>query len=180
MALYYLPQFSRSQITPPLSYPDSLNLLLIFNGVSVFGRLIPSRLADAIGPINVMIPAILASGICNLGWMGVHNPTGVYAWTTVYALAGSALLALFPAGAMSVGRRDVRNTGARIGMAMAVSSLSVLVGPPVAGAIITRSGGAYRGAQAYGACLLLLGAALVCCAKVARTVRDGGRWLAKM
>lgn len=131
------------------------------------------------GPINVMIPAALSSGLCSFGWTGVTTPAGIYAWTTVLSLVGTAPLALFPAGVMSLAK-DLRNAGARMGMAMAISSVSVLVGPPVAGAIITRAGGSYKGAQVYGGCLLLVGASLLFGAKAARKVQTGGKWMTKI
>lgn len=147
--------------------------------MSVFGRLIPARIADKVGALNVMIPAAMGSGLCCLGWTGVTNPAGIYAWTTVWAIVGSTPLGMFPAGVMSL-TRDLRSAGARIGMAMAISSFSVLIGPPVAGAIITRSGGIYKGAQVYGGCLLLLGASLIFGSKAARRAQTGSGWLAKI
>ncbi|KAI0018915.1 MFS general substrate transporter [Xylariomycetidae sp. FL0641] len=40
---YYLAEFSRTAISPPLSYAGSLNLLLILNGVGI---------VDRVGPLN--------------------------------------------------------------------------------------------------------------------------------
>lgn len=114
-----------------------------------------------------------------LGWIGVTSPAGMYAWTTVYALVGGALLALFPGGLMSL-TDDLSKAGTRMGMAFSVEGFAVLVGPPVAGAIIQNSGGRYVGAQAFAGALLVVGGVLVFGAKAARMRRTGQGWTARI
>ncbi|KPM35892.1 hypothetical protein AK830_g10670 [Neonectria ditissima] len=178
-ALYYMPQFSRDGINPEFSYQDSLNILLVFNGLSVFGRIIPARLADTFGPVNLVIITTFAGGICCLGWIGVHSPGGMYAWTAIYAVVGGALLALFPAGVVSL-TTDVRKAGMRLGIAFAFLAFSMLAGPPVAGAIIESAGGRYAGAQVFAGMSLVLGSLLMFGAKVARRRETGEGWTDKI
>lgn len=179
VGIYYMAQFSRTQITSPLSYPDSLNLLLIFAGVSFVGRILPVLLGDRLGPLNLMIPMIFCTGVVIIGWMGVTTSAGVYGWTTVFGVCSGAILSLHPPATLSLSR-DLRKSGARIGLTLTINSASIMIGPPVAGAIIARMGGRYQGAQGYAGCLLMMGFALVSCAKLARKRINGEKWLDKV
>ncbi|KAI1411532.1 MFS general substrate transporter [Hypoxylon sp. FL1857] len=156
-AFYYLASFSRSAvaITPALSYVDSLNLLLLLNGIGVLGRLLPNHLADRFGPLNMMIPTCLVCGVALLSWMAVRTPPQLYGWSVVYGIAAGSLQSLFPAGLSSL-TTDLRKQGTRMGMVFTIVSFAVLTGNPIAGAIIASMGGRYEGAQGFtGACLLV-------------------------
>ncbi|KAK8069599.1 MFS monocarboxylate transporter [Apiospora phragmitis] len=171
---YYLSSFARSDLEmhPSLSYPDSLNLLLLTNGVGVIGRLGPNYLADRVGPLNLLIPTCLITGIALLSWMAVGTPAQLYAWSVFYGIAAGGIQSLFPAGLSSL-TTDLRKRGTRMGMVFTIVSFAVLTGNPIAGAIIAASGGEYWGAQTFTGCSLLLGMCLIICARVVRQKRDG-------
>ncbi|KAL8383390.1 hypothetical protein RB595_006917 [Gaeumannomyces hyphopodioides] len=175
VVLFYLPQFGRTQLRPPLSYPDSLNLLLVFSGANLLGRLLPTRFADRAGPVNLMAPAQVAGGVMALCWTRVSTPAGLHAWTALLGLAVGGVTCLHASACMSLAR-DLRTAGSAMGLSMAINSLNTVVGPPVAGAVVSAMGGRYEGAQAYAGCLMLLGAALVVGAKAVRRHRSGEKW----
>ncbi|KAH8199088.1 hypothetical protein TruAng_006724 [Truncatella angustata] len=145
---YYLAAFSRSAITPSLSYTDSLNLLLLVNGIGVFGRILPNFWADQVGPLNLMIPTCLITGIALLSWIAVDTPGQLYAWTIFYGIAAGGIQSLFPAGLSSL-TTDLRKRGTRMGMTFTIVSFATLTGNPIAGAIISAEGGGYMGAQIF-------------------------------
>ncbi|KAI1814131.1 MFS general substrate transporter [Poronia punctata] len=177
---YYLGAFSRSEfVHPPLSYAESLNLVLILNGVGLIGRLLPNHLADRYGPLNMLAPAALFCGIAMLAWMVVDTPTKLYVWSAFYGIAAGGIQSLFPAGLSSL-TIDPRKQGTRIGMVFTIVSFATLTGNPIAGAIIAAQGGRYTGAQAFTGSILLLGAALIFCARLARMRRTGQGWLLKI
>ncbi|KAI1826352.1 MFS general substrate transporter [Xylaria intraflava] len=179
-AFYYLGEFSRSaHVQPPLSYVDSLNLLLIINGVGILGRLLPSHLADRYGPLTVMAPFALFGSIALFAWMAVSTPTQLYVWTVFYAIAAGGIQSLFPAGLSSL-TTDPRKQGTRIGMVFTIVSFATLTGNPIAGAIIAADGGSYRGAQVFTGVSILAGASFVFAAKVVRMRRTGGGWGTKI
>ncbi len=175
-AYYYAATFGRTGITPALSYPDSLNLLLIMNGVGIVGRLGTAAVADRLGPLNMMLPADFACAICCFAWTAVKTPGAMYAWASVYGIFGGALQSLFPAGITAL-TPDVSKSGLRMGMCFTLVGFSVLAGPPVAGAIVEQMGGRYEGAQVFAGATLLLGMLFIF---AARMVRTGGRWRAKI
>ncbi|KUI56490.1 putative transporter MCH4 [Cytospora mali] len=147
-AFYYISSFSRDIIH--LSYTDSLNLLLLLNGIGIIGRLVPNHLADRYGAINVFIPTAIIAGICQLTWIAVASPGGLYAWTVFYGIAAGGI------------------------------HFATLTGPPIAGAIISRCGGKYHGAQAFAGGVLLVGGGFMMAAKLARQRRLGGGWRVKV
>ncbi|KAI1135473.1 MFS general substrate transporter [Hypoxylon sp. FL0543] len=180
-AFYYLAAFSRSAgaVTPALSYVDSLNLLLLLNGIGLLGRLLPNYLADRLGPLNLMIPTCLACGAALLSWMAVRTPAQLYGWAVVYGVAAGALQSLFPAGLSSL-TADLRKQGTRMGMVFTIVSFAVLTGNPIAGAIISSMGGRYEGAQGFTGACLLVGMGLLMGARWVRMRRTGTGWKVKI
>ncbi|KAI1105453.1 MFS general substrate transporter [Jackrogersella minutella] len=178
-AFYYLAAFSRSQVAPALSYTDSLNLLLLLNGIGVLGRLVPNHLADRVGPLNMMIPTCLICGVAILAWMAVRTPAQLYGWSSVYGIAAGALQSLFPAGLSSL-TTDLRKQGTRMGMVFTIVSFAVLTGNPIAGAIITAMGGKYAGAQGFTGACLIVGMGFLSAARWVRMRRTGEGWRVKI
>ncbi|KAH7327816.1 major facilitator superfamily domain-containing protein [Stachybotrys elegans] len=177
-AFFYLAAYARQALSPPLSYTDSLNVLLILNGMGVVGRLVPNYMADRVGAINMFIPAVGVTAALAFAWMGVSTPAGMYGWTCVYGIFASAIQSLFPA-ALATLTTDLRKIGVRIGMVFTIVSFAVLLGTPVAGAIVDSPAG-FRGAQAFAASVLMAGCGLLVMAKMAKMRRTGTGWLAKV
>lgn len=161
-AFYYVVSFSRDIIG--MQYTDSLNLLLVINGVGIPGRLIPNYLADRVGVFNAFVPTAGIAGICVFSWMAVKNSSSMYVWCAFYGMTAGGIQSLFPAGLGSL-TTDVRKAGVRMGMVFTIVSFATLAGPPIAGAIIKASGGSYYGAQAFAGAGLLLGTVLMAAAR---------------
>ncbi|KAI0517752.1 riboflavin transporter MCH5 [Xylaria bambusicola] len=179
--VYYISAYSRDPkfVHPSLSYVDSLNLVLILNGVSIVGRLLPNHLADRWGPLNLLGPFSLLGGILNFVWMVIDTPAKVYVWAAFYGISAGGVQSLFPAGCSSL-TTDPRKQGTRIGMIFTIVSFATLSGNPISGAIITANGGRYVGAQAFAGTILLLGTAFIFAARVARMRRTGSGWAVKI
>ncbi|CAK7199199.1 hypothetical protein SEUCBS139899_001872 [Sporothrix eucalyptigena] len=177
---YYIAAFGRSDaLTPSLTYPQSLNLLLIFNGIGIFGRMTAAFSADYVGPLNIVYPMAFISAVCCFSWIAIHDQPGIYGWISVYGIVAGALQALFPAGLSSL-TTDMSKIGQRIGMGFTFIGISVVAGPPAAGAMVTLLHGSYLGAQAFAGSMLVVGGFLVMGAKVARIRRVGGGWFGKI
>ncbi|KAF4980382.1 hypothetical protein FZEAL_3612 [Fusarium zealandicum] len=178
LAYYFLATYSREAITPPFEYTESLDLLMILNGVGIIGRVLPNYLADHVGAINVFAPSTAAAAIILFFWMLVRDRAGLYAWAVVYGIVAAAIQSLFPTG-VSLLTRDMSKIGVRMGMAFTVVSFATLTGPPLAGAIIDIEGG-YYGAQAFAGGVLALGGGFLVAAKVRRMRSSGMGWLGKV
>ncbi|KAK1753726.1 major facilitator superfamily domain-containing protein [Echria macrotheca] len=174
---YYIASYSRTFIG--LSYEDSLNLLLVLNGVGSVGRLIPNSLADRFGPMTIFVPTATIGGLSVLCWPAVHSVAGMYVWAVFYGMAAGGIQSLFPAGLTSM-TSDPRKTGVRMGMVFSVCAFATLIGPPIAGAIITASAGRYIGAQMFAGVSILSGAGFMAAARVVRVRRMGAKWTVKV
>jgi MFS family permease len=157
-----------------MSYPESLNLLLILNGVGAIGRIIPNYIADRIGAVNVFIPTSLIGSLLVFCFIAIETPAGLYAWAVIYGLVGAGIQSLFPA-ALSFLTTDLRKLGVRMGMVFTIVSFAVLTGPPVAGAIIDGPAG-YTGAKIFAGTSIAVGCSFLIAAKTAKMRKTGQGW----
>ena len=164
---YYIGSFGRDVIH--LDQTDSINLILIMNGIGFFGRLIPGYVADRwCGPFNYVIPCALITSIILYSWAAVKSHEAMLAWAVLYGWFTAGMQGLFPAMAASL-TKDLTKSGVRMGMIFSVTSLAVLTGPPLAGALIQRGHGSYFGAQMWAGSIILGGALVLCGARLSKT-----------
>jgi predicted MFS family arabinose efflux permease len=165
-----LGSFGRDIIHLPSTTAPSL--LLVMNGVGVLGRVIPALVARRYGPLNLMIPLSLLSGLILFAWSGVHNQTEVIIFDVFYAFIMASGQGMFPASLGSL-TDDLSKMGVRMGMAFAVCGIALLIGQPLAGVLIQAHGGGYMYAQMSSGATMTLGVVFLV---VARTYRVGWRW----
>ncbi|KAI9881175.1 MAG: hypothetical protein M1830_007153 [Pleopsidium flavum] len=140
-AFYYVGSFGRNIIG--VSQADSINLLLIMNGVGLFGRLIPNYAADRwFGPLNTLVPFTFASGLLLYCWAAVSSRGGLIAFACIYGFFAAGIQSLFPATVASL-TTDLKKAGVRMGMVFSVVSFACLTGPPLAGALVQKDNGGY-------------------------------------
>ncbi|KAL8341378.1 hypothetical protein RB598_003360 [Gaeumannomyces tritici] len=175
IAFFYVAAYSRDVIG--LSYTDSLNLLLVINGVGFFGRIVPNYLADRVGVLNIFVLLTVLTGAGALAWAAVRDVAGLYAWVACYGTVAGGIQSIFPAGLANLASSDPRKTGVRIGMVFTIVSFGALMGSPVAGALVSRMGGSYLGAQVFSGASMLISAGFIVASRVAKGRRLGvGLW----
>jgi MFS family permease len=107
-----------------------------------------------------MIIFTIISGVLSLGlWLPGMGNAPLIVFAALYGLTSGTVLSIFPALVAQIS--DVRELGARTGALYAVSSFGVLVGSPIAGAIVTRENGGFSGLKIFCGVTLLVGAAFV-------------------
>ncbi|OJD12291.1 hypothetical protein AJ78_07082 [Emergomyces pasteurianus Ep9510] len=129
-------------------------LVALLNASSTIGRILPNYIADYIGPLNIIIPMSIASGVLAIGWIGIQSTAGVIVLVVLYGFTAAGFVSLAPIAFMNI-TPDMRDFGTRLGMSFVVCSLGSLMGTPIGGAIVhsTRS---YVGvAVLVGICFLL-------------------------
>lgn len=170
-ASYYLGSFGVEVIK--VSQGESINQLMVLNGVGIIGRTVPAYVANHYtGPMNTLLLVTIATVVCVYAMIGVTSLGGLYAWTVVYGIVGNAVQGMFPV-CLSILTTDIdqKKAGVRMGMGFTIVSFAVLTGPPITGALITTQNGSYVGAQAFAASSMLLGFFLLCGARFAMTGR---------
>lgn len=164
---FYLGSFGHDVIH--LSQADSINLILIMNGVGFFGRLVPGYVADRwCGPFNYVIPCALITSILLYAWTAVRSHRAMLAWSVLYGWFTAGMQGLFPAMAASL-TTDLKKAGVRMGMIFSVTSIAVLTGPPLAGALIQQNDGRYVDAQAWAGSVIFCGGLFLCGARLSKT-----------
>lgn len=175
---YYIASYARDIIG--MSYSDSLNLVIIFNGAGVPVRLLTGYVADRFtGPINAMVILLFVNGFFGFIWIAVNSQPGLYVFATFYGFAAGAFQCLFPTTIASLGN-DLSKNGARLGLAFSVFSFAGLAGPPIGGALLQTNGGGRGGflaAQLGLGLATTLGAFFLI---VCRVSKAGWRWRIKV
>ncbi|KAI1333939.1 major facilitator superfamily domain-containing protein [Xylariaceae sp. FL0016] len=136
--------------------PSSLTdyLVPIINATSIFGRIVPAYLGDKYGVFNVCIVFTLFSGIISIAlWLPALSPGPIVAYAVLYGFASGLTLSIIPALVASIS--DVAKLGFRTGTLYSLSAVGVLVGSPIAGAIVTSQNGEYTGLKIFCGVMLL-------------------------
>lgn len=163
VAFFYVGSFGRDIIGA--TQEQSINMIMIMNGVGTVGRIVPNVISDwKCGPLNALIPAAFAVSIMFFGWIGVKSMNGLYAFVVLYGFFGAGIQSLFPAASTSL-TTDLKKTGVRFGMILSIVSFASLTGSPIAGALIQKRDGDYLYAQLFGALSMAVGGGVLILAR---------------
>ncbi|KAJ7029303.1 MFS general substrate transporter [Mycena alexandri] len=110
--------------------------IAILNGASAFGRVIGNHFADVYGPYNIQVPTGLMTGATIFAVLGVHNGASLIVVSILYGLLSGAWLSL-AFSILAALARSHDEVGARIGLALALSSFGSLGSAPIQGALLT-------------------------------------------
>lgn len=140
-------------------------LLPILNAASVPGRIFPNFLADYAGPLNILVPCAVFTGVLALAWIGVHTLSGVIVFGIFYGFFSGGFVSMPPVAVTSL-TSDPRTLGTRMGQCFFFSAFGLLCGTPVSGAIL-KSTGSWLGVQLFSGITIFLTGCLLVWARVA-------------
>jgi MFS family permease len=165
----YIPIFYISTYATALGINPELAFyfLPILNAGSVVGRLLPNFLADKTGPINMFLPCTLFTGVMAFAWMGIFNEGGLFVFALLYGFFSGSFVSLPPACISSL-TSDLSTLGTRLGMNFFISGFGVLVGTPIAGALIAQN---FLYAKIFCAVCITVAACLIASARFLLTGR---------
>jgi predicted MFS family arabinose efflux permease len=149
----------------------------VLNGIGFIGRLLPSILARKFGTLNAFIGLLLGSSLSMYTWIAVYSIPGLYAWTVFYSIFVGGVQSLLPV-ATAAFCSDLQKLGSRMGIVFAAIGIGALIGSPISGIIISKSGGFYLGAQIFSGSSLAIGAFFTLAAReVKRRKLPGEFWM---
>ena len=149
-------------------------LLSIINAASTIGRVIPNFVADKTGPLNIQIPfAFILAALC-FGWIGIKSTAGSIIFCILYGFFCGSFVSLPGVTIMSLSP-NLATIGIQLGMSFFIAGLGLLVGEPIAGAILRGSGG-WVGLQVWCGALLAISGIFSLFARIAQV---GTKWSAK-
>jgi MFS family permease len=104
-----------------------------------------------------MIIFTIFAGVISLAlWLPAGGNAPIIAFAALYGVASGTTLSILPALVAQIS--DVRELGLRTGTLYAISSFGVLVGSPIAGAIVTAENGGFSGLKIFAGVTILCGA----------------------
>ncbi|KAJ5604005.1 MFS general substrate transporter [Penicillium hordei] len=134
-------------------------LIPILNGASLFGRLIPGKIADIIGRFNTMIAMCGFAGVIVLAlWLPGTANAPIIVFSALYGFASGAFISLIPPLTAQIS--DIREIGVRSGTLWLTVGIAALVASPIGGALEARDGGAFVGLQIFAGVTMLIGTGL--------------------
>ena len=142
-------------------------LLPILNAASVPGRIVPNFLADYVGPLNILVPCSLITGILALCWIGIKNLPGTIVFAILYGFFSGGFVSMPPVAVTSL-TKDMRKLGTRMGQCFFFSAFGLLCGTPVSGAILKSSAG-WLGVQLFSGITIFLAGCLMVAARLSST-----------
>ncbi|KAL6722365.1 hypothetical protein ACLMJK_001472 [Lecanora helva] len=159
--LFYIPPFATSALT--LSSSQSLNLLAVTNAGAFVGRLLPGLLPSVFTNASTLPLATAFGGVITLAWLGIHGLRGFIAFCVLYgALSGLIIsLATIMVPALSPPFAIHETIGTRLGMVYFGCGIGVLIGSPIAGALVDMQTASFVGAQGWAGGMLSGGALLL-------------------
>ena len=152
----YIPIYAEVRLS--ISSGSAFDILVYANAASLAGRLLAAWVAFRVG---VMIPwtvCAFASAIICLAWLSVTNFAGIVTFAVLYGFFSGALVGLPSAVIPYVSPLNV--LGTRMGMSWAIAGVALLIGSPIAGALVVLPTKNFVGLQLFCGITLLAGASL--------------------
>jgi MFS family permease len=149
-------------------------LLSITNAGSAFGRIIPGLIADKVGSTNTILPCLLISATLAFAWISVDSVWKLVLFCVFYGFFSGACVSL-PATILASICPQLNQVGTWMGMSFVFAGFGLLVGSPIAGAIVNSQGGNFVGAQCFGGATLMAGSVMYMAVRWLR-YKDGVGW----
>lgn len=137
--------FVQGCLYTPLSFMDvrgkemglgtySTYLIAIANAFSTIGRLGPALIADKVGSMNLLIPAMFGSVATTFGWPFAHNKAGITAIAATNGIFQGSFVSLLAPACATLG--NVEDIGRRFGMVNTLMAFGALLAAPASGALL--------------------------------------------
>ncbi|GKZ73919.1 hypothetical protein AnigIFM60653_006124 [Aspergillus niger] len=154
---FYLPTY----FTTYLHAGDNISfyVLSILSASSFFGRIAPNMIADRLGSLNVMILVSLVVTVLAFAWMGIHSNAGAIVFAVIYGFASGTVVALMPP-VLALLCPDMAVVGTWMGMSFVFAGLGILIGNPIAGALLDLEHAVFWKGQLFAA--VMVGAGMAC------------------
>lgn len=170
-AFFYIQLYDQLHGLSSLEFaPYTVTLL---NVGSIFGRLIPNYLADKIGSLNMCLVCGAVSAVLLFGWFGITNLAGLIVFALLYGMFSGGIVSVTPSAVMTMSP-DISRVGTRLGMTFTVTGSAILIGTPIAGAILGNfSEREWNGVIGYSAAGLTVGSLLYGASRLVLYRRNG-------
>lgn len=130
----------------------------LLNVGSIFGRLIPNYIAVYVESPTILLVMLAASAALAFAWLSISNFGGLVAFALLYGAFSGGVVSMIPSAIVPY-CPTLSRLGTRMGMNFTIAGVSVLIGTPIGGAILSHGGkSAWKGLIAYSGAVLATGA----------------------
>ena len=133
----YLESFSQDYNLAPAD--KSFYIVAWLNLASILGRVIPNLLTPAFGAVNMSLLTAFMLAVAAFSFSVVGTLAELLVVTAVYGFWTGAFFSLQPTVFMIL-TKDKNVVGTRIGYGFAIMAIGLLVGTPIAGALLDSFG----------------------------------------
>ncbi|KAJ5569671.1 uncharacterized protein N7459_009101 [Penicillium hispanicum] len=133
-------------------------IIPVLNAASVFGRITPGILADRLGSLNTIIPISFIATVLAFAWIGIRNEAGSIVFACLYGYASGAIVSL-PPTILAKLTPNMSIVGTRMGMSFTFAGTGLLIGNPIAGALLNQDYTVFWKAQLFCAIMVAVGLA---------------------
>jgi MFS family permease len=127
--------------------------LAILNAASVFGRIMPGLLADRFGSLNAIVPISFITSILAFVWIAIRNEASAIVFACLYGYGSGAIVSLPPTIVARL-TPNMSILGTRIGISFIFAGTGLLIGNPIAGALLDLEYAVFWKAQLFSAIML--------------------------
>ncbi|KAK1987538.1 major facilitator superfamily transporter [Colletotrichum cereale] len=161
---FYIQLFAVNHDIGPSDF--SAYFVTLLSAGSIPGRVIPNYLADKVGALYMHISVAAGSAVLMFAWLGIRNMAGLVVFAILYGLFSGGMVSISPTVVVSLSP-DLSRVGTRMGMMNFIGGIAILVGTPIAGAILgDYSEAAWQSMIGYGAAALTVGSMCLTLAKI--------------
>lgn len=134
--LFYLSYYAEARHITNTSM--AFYLVPIFNAASCFGRVVPNALSDKTGPLNLIIPGSLITGVLCFCMLAVTSEAAIIVVAVLTGFTSGVFIALPPVCFVAL-TKDKTRIGTRIGMGFGIVGFGALAGGPGGGSILGQA-----------------------------------------
>lgn len=159
---FYIPLFyitTYAQIKLHTSNDFAFYLLSVTNAGSFFGRTLPSVMSQRIKPTYTFMFWAVAGVVVLFAWTAINNVSGFVVFCVVWGFI-SGVLNTAPASVLAHPTLAPSSNviGTRLGMSWSAAGLGILVGTPIAGALVDVNTAHFLSAQIWAGAVMAAGA----------------------
>lgn len=128
-----------------------------------------------------MLPSTIICGVLTFAWIAIESEAALIVVSILFGFFSGAAQALIPSVVVFLAP-DLSKAGVRIGMSLFACGLGLLLGSPIAGAVLARQSRSlairrkgdqtYQGVLLFGRFTIMLGAI---CLAITRTIKVGSQ-----
>lgn len=151
---FYMTLYAQEKVG--VSSKLSYDLISVMGAGSAIGRLVLGLSAVHFEMMTVLTTGSLVTGLMMFIWGSVYNLGGIFTFALFYGFLSGGVAGLQPTAAQNLAPLPL--LGTRSGMVLVFVATGVLIGNPIAGAILTSPAG-FSGVQGFAGGIMLLGSA---------------------